>query len=149
MNSPWMNTTLGGRPVGGASGLGPTALSARASRWTWKRTPRAVSSATGALGPSYLWARPGAALPGAAQRLADVTGQRADGQCQDLVDRQPRQEAREVDPAPVALLQPLGQGDEFDALQLEVPAEGGLRRDLELQQELVADHRHKRFGDVG
>src|SRR5712691_11599133 len=77
-----------------------------------------------------------------------MPGELADAECQDLVDLEPGEKRREVHAPGVALLQLLGHGDELDALQLEVVAEGGLHRDLDVQQELVTDDLDEDGGDV-
>src|SRR5439155_7622784 len=77
-----------------------------------------------------------------------MPGELADAEGQDLVDLEPGEKRREVHAPGVALLQLLGHGDELDALELEVVAEGRLRRDLDLQQELVTDDVDEDGGDV-
>ena len=76
-----------------------------------------------------------------------MPGELADAEGQDLVDLEPGKKRREVHAPGVALLQLLRHGDELDALELEVVAEGGRHRDLDVQQELVTEQ-HEVFRDL-
>src|SRR5689334_5248939 len=109
MIKPWTNTT-GGR-VRGTSAGGPSCT-------TLKRTPLAMTSATA---------------------TRNVLDQSSDLHVDDLVELHRRDPPGEIDAIAVARGECLPEGDELDALDVEVVMEGRVHVDVEFLHVVLAD----------
>src|SRR5437868_14466519 len=110
MISPWTKTTV----VRGITSLGT-------SRCTWNRTPLATTSAIDSVSVSV-------------DALVDVGDEATDRHGDDLLEVHLADEGDEVDLVAVPLPEPLGEGDELDALDGQVVVETGLRRHLDVEE---------------